>query len=56
MKSMRWVAMGILVGVMVMCEAIWAQTQKCKPSPWGPDDEIAPLIELPPKACWRLLS
>jgi kynurenine formamidase len=25
---------------MVMCEAIWAQTQKCKPSPWGPDDEI----------------
>ena len=50
MKSMRWVAMGVVIGVMVMCESAWTQTQKCKPSPWGPDDEIGAANRITPES------
>ena len=34
------VALGTALAIVLMSWAVLAQTQKCKPSKWGPDDEI----------------
>ncbi len=49
MKAARFGALGSVVIMVLLAVSVGAQTEKCKPSKWGPDDEIGAANRITPE-------
>jgi kynurenine formamidase len=50
MNTFGRVVLGTVVVGMLMAGSAWAEMQKCKPSQWGPDDEIGAANRITPES------